>query len=143
MGRVIIPTPWPGNMPASRFRIMRPTTKYEAVIAFYEQGVGLNKLGEFVDHDGYDGTMLGLPVEAYHLEIIQTREGDPNPCLNKDNGLVFYIEDPDELAAVVARIEAMGYSPVEAKNPWWGDHGSVTFEDPDGWPVVLSPTSAG
>ncbi|SLN71349.1 VOC family protein [Oceanibacterium hippocampi] len=142
MDKTVIPTPWPGRMPASRFRVMRPTANYEAVLAFYEQGVGLDRLGEFVDHDGYDGTMLGLPAETYHLEIIRTPDADANPCPNKDNGLVFYIDDPDALAEVVARIRAMGYSPVSARNPWWGNHGAVTFEDPDGWPVILSPSNS-
>ena len=141
MDPIVIPAPWRCLMPASRFRVIRPTTLYAQVLKFYEKGVGLPKLGEFFNHSGYDGTMLGMPGEPYHLEIVCNSGGAPNPCPNKDNGLVFYIEDTDALNKVAQRIEALGYTPVEAKNPWWGSRGAITFEDPDGWPVILSPCS--
>jgi hypothetical protein len=40
---------------------------------------------------------------------------------------------------VQARLEALGHRPVEPENPYWRDK-SVTFEDPDGWRVVLCAT---
>nr|WP_276203219.1 hypothetical protein [Pseudoponticoccus marisrubri] len=36
----------------------------------------------------------------------------------------------------MARMEAAGYDPVEAANPYW-DRQGVTFEDPDGYRTVL------
>lgn len=32
-----------------------------------------------------------------------------------------------------------GYSPAAPENPYWAERG-VTFEDPDGWRVVLMNT---
>ena len=54
----------------------------------------------------------------------------------QDNLLVFYIPDPTEWAAAVRRMATAGFAPVPASNPYWDRHGR-TFEDPDGYRVVL------
>jgi hypothetical protein len=41
----------------------------------------------------------------------------------------------DDLLAV-AQLEGLGYMPVKAFNPYWDKNGK-TFEDPDGYRVVL------
>ncbi|CAG9611300.1 hypothetical protein BACCIP111899_00472 [Bacillus rhizoplanae] len=38
-----------------QFRIARPTDKFEEVIQFYEEGLGLKRIGEFHNHEDYDG----------------------------------------------------------------------------------------
>ena len=30
-------------------------------------------------------------------------------------------------------------NPLQAENPYWAAAGAMTFEDPDGWRVVLVP----
>lgn len=50
--------------------------------------------------------------------------------------LVFYLPDPVEWEAAVAQMLAHGYGPVTSANPYWDVHGK-TFEDPDGYRVVL------
>jgi uncharacterized glyoxalase superfamily protein PhnB len=37
---------------------------------------------------------------------------------------------------MLERLAARGAPRVEPENPYWGDK-SVTFEDPDGWRVVI------
>ena len=49
---------------------------------------------------------------------------------------VFYLPDAAEWQAVVTRCKRAGYEPVPAFNPYWERLG-VTFEDPDGYRVVL------
>ena len=39
-----------------------------------------------------------------------------------------------------ARLEELGHKPVRAFNPYWDKKGK-TFEDPDGYPVVLQHAS--
>jgi catechol 2,3-dioxygenase-like lactoylglutathione lyase family enzyme len=39
---------------------------------------------------------------------------------------------------VRAVAERLAVAPVEPANPYWGEHG-LTFEDPDGFRVVLVP----
>jgi catechol 2,3-dioxygenase-like lactoylglutathione lyase family enzyme len=120
----------------SQVRIARPTDRLEEVVAFYRDGLGLRELGRFSDHEGYDGVMLGLPEATYHLEFTQHRTGSPAPAPSADNLLVLYILDADELAGLQKRLRSMGYRAVDPLNPYWADK-SVTFEDPDGWRVVL------
>ena len=66
-------------------------------------------------------------------------DGSPGPAPTRDNLLVFYLEDAAEVAAVAARLAAMGHPEVDSENPYWPAHGAVTIEDPDGWRVVLVP----
>jgi catechol 2,3-dioxygenase-like lactoylglutathione lyase family enzyme len=120
----------------AQVRIARPTDRLEKVVAFYREGLGLRELFRFADHDAYDGVMLGLPGATYHLEFTQHAMGSPCPAPSADNLLVLYIPDAAEWAALRARLERLGHQPVDPENPYWLDK-SVTFEDPDGWRVVL------
>ena len=52
---------------------------------------------------------------------------------------MLYLGTASALALVVARFTASGYQPVEAENPFWSSQGAVTFEDSDGWRLVLVP----
>ncbi|TPV44502.1 VOC family protein [Bacillus dicomae] len=119
-----------------KFRIARPTDKFEEVTVFYEKGLGLKRIGEFYDHEGYDGIMFGLPDEEYHLEFTKHKDGSPCPAPTKDNLLVFYIREDIEIERVSKRLQAMGYDEVEPENPYWKEKG-ITIEDPDGWRIVL------
>jgi catechol 2,3-dioxygenase-like lactoylglutathione lyase family enzyme len=120
----------------AQVRFARPTQQLDAVIAFYHDGLGLNKLGEFRDHDGYDGVMLGLPGKTYHLEFTRHAAGRPCRAPSADNLLVLYVPDEAQVRAMRERLEGSGHAPVEPENPYWKQNG-VTYEDPDGWRVVL------
>jgi catechol 2,3-dioxygenase-like lactoylglutathione lyase family enzyme len=80
---------WNTNFPAVQMRIARPTDKLEEIKRFYEEGLGLKRVGEFQGHQGYDGVMYGLPNLNYHLEITSHVDGTPCPAPTKDNLLVF------------------------------------------------------
>ena len=117
-------------------RLARPTNQLERVVQFYHEGLGLAILGSFQNHAGYDGVMLGLSGHEYHLEFTQHQNGSPCPAPTKDNLLVFYLDDKTSLTETAARLKRLGYSPVPPENPYWQQKG-LTFEDPDGWRVVL------
>ncbi len=123
----------------AQVRFARPTTRLDAVLAFYRDGLGLRKLGEFRDHDGYDGVMLGLPGKTYHLEFTQHASGAPCPPPSTDSLLVLYIPDRTQLLAIRERLEGLGHLPIAPENPYWLKD-AVTYEDPDGWRVVLCNT---
>jgi catechol 2,3-dioxygenase-like lactoylglutathione lyase family enzyme len=124
----------------AQVRIARPTDQLEEAVRFYREGLGLPELFRFADHDGYDGVMIGLPGRTYHLEFTHNRRGSPCPAPSRDNLLVLYIPDAKQLAFVRDRLERLGHRPVAPENPYWRGK-SVTFEDPDGWRVVLCETS--
>lgn len=120
----------------AQVRIARPTNQLTKIVQFYTEGLGLEKLSSFTNHAGYDGVMLGLPGREYHLEFTQHETGSPCLAPTEDNLLVFYIPDEAVINAAVARLQKLGYFPVSPENPYWDDKG-FTFEDPDGWRVVL------
>jgi hypothetical protein len=132
------PARWAAHLPVRQLRFARPTSRLEAVVHFYRVCLGLEELYRFEDHAGYDGVMLGLPGTSYHLELTQ-RAGIDGTVTTKENLLVLYLGTASALARVVARFTDSGYQPVEAENPFWSSQGAVTFEDPDGWRLVLVP----
>jgi catechol 2,3-dioxygenase-like lactoylglutathione lyase family enzyme len=130
---------WPTDLPAVQVRIARPTDQLEAVVRFYTEGLGLPVVGSFNGHDGYDGVMIGLPGRDYHLEFTQHVEGSPCPAPSADNLLVFYLTDKSAIDLMAQHLRALGNEPIPPENPYWAERG-LTFEDPDGWRIVLMNT---
>lgn len=120
----------------TQLRVARPTDQLEAVVRFYTEGLGLASLGTFEDHDGFDGVMLGTPGAAYHLEFTRKRGHVAGRAPSADNLLVFYLPDADQWRDALERMHTAGYDPVPSFNPYW-DRVGRTFEDPDGYRVVL------
>lgn len=116
-------------------RFARPTDRLDDVLRFYVEGLGLVRIGSFDEHAGYSGVMLGLPGEEVHLELTTHADGSPGTAPTRDNLLVLYLRDPEAIAAIERRMRALGHDPVKPENPYW-EH-DLTFEDPDGWRVVL------
>jgi len=129
---------WPDHLPIVQVRFARPTNSLERVLTFYRECLGLIELYRFENHAGYDGVMLGLPGTRYHLEFTQHADIDAT-ATTTENQLVLYLGSPSALLPIVERFRAAGYSPVQAENPYWTMVGAVTFEDPDGWRLVLVP----
>jgi catechol 2,3-dioxygenase-like lactoylglutathione lyase family enzyme len=123
-------------MHTTKMRVARPTDDLEAVTRFYREGLGLTELARFEDHDGFDGVMFGLPGAPYHLEFTHARGHRVGRAPTADHLLVFYLPDESEWLAAVARLRTLGYSTVPSFNPYWDKDGR-TFEDPDGYRVVL------
>lgn len=123
-------------MDFSHFRIARPTDKLYKIKEFYHDGLGLEIIGSFENHSGYDGIMFGLPNEKYHLEFTTHENGSPCPPPTKDNLLVFYISDQNKITNILNKLNKLGYKEVEPENPYWKGK-SITIEDPDLWRIVL------
>lgn len=121
-------------------RIARPTDNLAAVVAFYRDGLGFEVLGEFADHDGFDGVMLGHDGAGYHLEFTHCRGHVAGRAPTEENLIVFYLPDQAEWQASVTRMEKAGHMAVKSFNPYW-DRNGRTFEDPDGYRVVLQCAS--
>jgi catechol 2,3-dioxygenase-like lactoylglutathione lyase family enzyme len=120
--------------------VARPTDDLAALVRFYRDGLGLEVLYEFKDHDGFDGVMLGGRGAAYHLEFTRRAGHKAGRAPTEENLLVFYLPDEARWRAAVARLEQAGYRPVPAFNPYWDRRGR-TFADPDGYRVVLQNAS--
>ncbi len=125
------------GLKGAHLRVARPTDDLAPVVEFYRDGLGFEKLGSFEDHDGFDGVMLGHPEMGYHLEFTHQRGHDVGKAPTEDHLLVFYFGDEEVWKAAVERMQRHGYEPVEPWNPYWKTRGE-TFEDPDGYRVVLA-----
>lgn len=118
-----------------KFRIARHTTDIDAIEQFYVEFLGLERLGEFQGHDGYDGIFIGLPDHDWHLEFtVSDHAPDHKP--DDDDLLVFYSRNTVEHQAILERAKNKGGKPVSSRNPYWEKKGQ-TFQDPDGFKVVI------
>ena len=117
-------------------RVARPTDKLDEVAMFYQKAVGLPAIWRFEGHAGYSGVMLEIPGTQTHLEFTHADPGSPCPAPTKDNLLVLYFADHANYLKALQRMQLEGHSPVAPENPYWLNK-SQTFEDPDGWRVVL------
>ena len=119
------------------FRVARPTDNLPEVLAFYRDGLGLEVLSSFSGHHDIEGVILGHEKGIpYHLEFTHKRGHKVGRAPTQDNLLVFYIPDKTEWISAVERMQQHGYEPVKSYNPYWDD-GGKTFEDADGYRVVL------
>ena len=124
------------DLARAHLRIARPTDQLVETVRFYRDGLGFEVLFEFTGHEGFDGVMLGRAGSGYHLEFTRKEGHAAGRAPGEDNLLVFYLPEPAEWAAAVAQMESHGYPAVPAFNPYWDRRGK-TFEDPDGYRVVL------
>ncbi len=124
------------DLSRAHLRVARPSDDLEAVVRFYRDGLGFCVLGGFEGHDGFDGVMLGHAPTGYHLEFTRKAGHPAGRAPTADNLLVFYLPERGEWQAAVDRLQGLGQRPVQSFNPYW-DRQGVTFEDPDGYRVVL------
>lgn len=117
-------------------RVARPTDQLEPLARQYEAGLGFTRLGEFNDHDGFDGVMLGHPEQPWHLEFTHHRGTRVGRAPTQDNLLVFYLPDANEWQLRCAQMREAGFAEVSSYNPYWDKQGK-TFEDLDGYRVVI------
>ncbi len=118
-------------------RVARPTDRLAEVAKMYEDGLGLIVLDSFVDHDGFDGVILGSRDQSYHLEFTSQRGHRATSARSDEHLLVFYVPQAEEWVAGCARMTTAGFRTVKSSNPFWDSIGA-TFEDIDGYRVVLA-----
>lgn len=126
--------------PETKLRVARPTDHLDAIATMYVRGLGCVELGRFEDHRGFDGVMLGHPEASYHLEFTSQRGHAAGPPPSAECLLVFYVPDAGEFGTRCEAMTSAGFRPVTATNPYWDERGR-TFEDLDGWRVVLQNAS--
>ncbi|HWE99162.1 MAG TPA: VOC family protein [Caulobacteraceae bacterium] len=122
--------------PPPKLRVARPTDDIDALLPFYRDGLGLEVLYRFENHDGFDGVMLGAPGAPYHFEFTRSAGHIAGRAASQDHLVVFYLPHEGAWRSAVDRMRAAGFAPVPAFNPYW-DRRGATFEDPDGYRVVL------
>jgi catechol 2,3-dioxygenase-like lactoylglutathione lyase family enzyme len=122
------------------FRVARPSRDLNASTDFYTRALGLEVLATFSDHDGIDGIVLGHANWPYHIEFTRRRRDAVVPRPTDEDLLVFYLPDRPQWDALTRRIRECGIAEVPSSNPYWNQRG-LTFEDPDGYRIVLENAS--
>lgn len=117
-------------------RIARPVKDLDLTACKYRSGLGLQEIGRFTDHEGFDGIMLGFPLSNYHLEFTVCRSRPLKASPTPDDLLVFYVPEVGEWSSKCQSMRDAGFKEVQSLNPYWGQCGS-TFEDDDGYRVVI------
>jgi catechol 2,3-dioxygenase-like lactoylglutathione lyase family enzyme len=116
----------------TQLRIARPSRDLAAAERFWVHGMGLEVLYRVTD--GHRLLMVGWTNASWHLELVEDRDIKPRPT--EEDLLVLYLGQP-AAEELLTRLRASGGQEVPARNPYWDDWG-VTFEDPDGYRLVLS-----
>ncbi|SCY11203.1 VOC family protein [Flavobacterium caeni] len=119
-----------------KLRVARHTAHIQPLIDFYCGLLDLEILGEFHDHDGYDGVFIGNRGQDWHLEFTVSDEA-PVHQPDHDDLLVFYAESEAEFHHLTEQFHNRNIPEVEANNPYWREKGK-TYTDPDGFRIVIS-----
>jgi catechol 2,3-dioxygenase-like lactoylglutathione lyase family enzyme len=124
------------DMPSvPNLRVARPSEDLEALIPFYRDGLGLNVLFRFENHEGFDGIMFGSEDAPYHFEFTRANGHAVGRAPAQDHaGLLS--ADAEKWQVAIDRMRSAGFAPVPAFSPYWHRCGR-TFEDPDRYRIVL------
>lgn len=118
------------------FRYARHTSDLGRIEQFYTEIVGLEKLGDFENHDTYNGIFLGSQGHSWHLEFT-TSEHKPKNVFDDDDVLVFYCYSDVEFFETKKRLEKNNIETLKPKNPYWESNGMM-ISDPDGHNIVFA-----
>ena len=116
--------------------VARRTDNLHQLHKMYQRALGFETLARFENLDGYDGFVLGHKEHGYHLEFTNRPEAEPRDFQVADSYLVFYVADTRKWEWTCRSMIAAGFKFVDARNPYWKRLGK-TFEDPDGYRVVI------
>lgn len=119
-----------------RFRLARHTKNLQLITDFYCTILGLEILGNFENHENYDGVFIGKPNSDWHLEFTVSDES-PKHQSDEDDLLVFYLEGEDEFKEIIAKFRSSNIQSIISKNPYWNTNG-VIYSDPDGFRIVIA-----
>ncbi|TDY21738.1 catechol 2,3-dioxygenase-like lactoylglutathione lyase family enzyme [Paraburkholderia sp. BL6665CI2N2] len=117
-------------------RVARPTNNLRNVADFYTRGLGFEVLASFENHEGFDGVIVGRRDCHWHIEFTHQHGVTVERAPTAEHLLVLYLPEHDAWSAAVDRLEALGVPACASENPYWDRQGK-TFEDPDGYRIVL------
>lgn len=121
-------------------RVARHTDDLEKIKSFYIDILGFEVLGNFENHDCYDGIFIGKPNLDWHLEFTKSGQNAKH-ISDEDDILVFYPKTILEYNLLIDRIKRNNISSVASKNSYWNTNGKM-FLDPDGFRILISNLKA-
>lgn len=119
------------------FRFARHTHKIAEISKFYTEILGFEILGEFKNHEQYDGVFIGKINCDWHLEFTSSPD-IPDHTFDEDDLIVFYPKTETEYKQIINNIEISDIEIKKAKNPYWNENG-ILVKDPDDFGIIISP----
>lgn len=106
---------------------------------FWTRVVGLDLLGRFDDHEGYDGIILGYLNETWELELTWHTSNAIHSAPTDEDIIVLYMSASlaDDLHH---RLHAAAFPSRSHANPYWEANGATIYTDPDGYALIVFPT---
>lgn len=117
-------------------RIARPVTDLELTCRMYCEALGLRRIADFTDHDGFSGVMIGHPDLSWHIEFTLCHAHPVQPAPTSEDLLVLYYPDEEEWTTRCDAMSKAGFTSVASFNPYW-DIAGKTWQDHNGYRVVL------
>nr|WP_234472666.1 VOC family protein [Pantoea sp. S61] len=102
----------------------------------YQSGLGLDVIGAFEDHQGFNGVMLGKADVPWHLEFTQCTSHPVIPSPSSEDLLVLYLPERDRWQQTCQQMVLAGFVQIESFNPYWDQNGK-TYQDHDGYRTVI------
>lgn len=118
------------------FRFARHTNDLEKIKSFYIHILGLELLGSFENHNGYDGVFIGKLNENWHLEFTKSEETTTFNFGDEDF-LVFYPNSIEDYNRMISSLNKNARKSNPTKNPYWKENGKL-YSDPDGYGIIIS-----
>jgi len=92
-------------------------------------------LGDFKNHDGYDGIFLGRKDLDWHLEFTSSKDKAVHQT-DPDDALIFYPKTKASYQAILDNLAKYKVKTIKAKNPYWQKYGFM-FQDSDGFNIIV------
>ena len=117
-------------------RIARHTIDLKNAVEFYINIIGLERIGGFENHNGYDGIFIGNKESNWHIEFT-TSEENPIHIFDEDDIIVFYPTSKEEYDEIINNLYSKKIKILKSKNPYWNENG-ILVKDFDNHNVIIS-----
>ena len=119
-----------------KLRVSRHTNQLNTIKKFYIDVLGFEFLGDFHNHDNYNGIFLTKGNSQWHLEFTESNI-EANHVFDEDDIMVLYVESKNEMALIEKQLKAKGIKKIKAQNPYWNRNG-IMIQDPDGYRIIFA-----
>lgn len=121
-------------------RVARHTNDLEKIENFYVNVLGFERLGDFQNHNNYDGIFIGKSGLDWHFEFTQSHT-EANHSFDEDDVIILYPKTISDYNELIHKLMRHNIATITAANPFWNENGKM-IQDPDGYRIVISSLKA-
>ncbi|WP_343694130.1 VOC family protein [Flavobacterium sp.] len=121
-------------------RVARHTNDLKKIEDFYVDILGFELLGNFQNHNNYDGIFIGKSGLDWHFEFTKSNV-EAKHSFDEDDVIVLYPKTISDYDTLINKLIHNKIETITAANPFWNENGKM-IQDPDGYRIVISPLKA-